>query len=264
MNRRIPIWLVTTALLGGAALAQEKNAVPAGAEAASIPAEKLKALIERFKKHQNDTYAAYDEAKTQEEKDKVWSKRPGKEYIPEFRALAEEARGTETAAQAWMWVLRLIENDSKQAWEVVELLLSEHMQSPAMEELTGELRYAAYEHGEARVIEALRAMVAESKLERVRAAGLFSLGGVLLESKSAEHKAEGRDCFEAVVAEYGALAYREDSTYKVAAEGYLFELDNLQIGMTAPDFESIDENGAKWKLSDYKGKVVVVDFWGNW
>ena len=23
-------------------------------------------------------------------------------------------------------------------------------------------------------------------------------------------------------------------------------------------------HGAQWKLSDYKGKVVVIDFWGNW
>jgi peroxiredoxin len=34
--------------------------------------------------------------------------------------------------------------------------------------------------------------------------------------------------------------------------------------MLAPDFEAVDENGAAWKLSDYRGKVVVVDFWGNW
>ena len=25
-----------------------------------------------------------------------------------------------------------------------------------------------------------------------------------------------------------------------------------------------DENGVSWKLSDYRGKVVVVDFWGFW
>jgi len=263
MNTRIPIWLVTAALLGGAAPAQEKSTVPAGAEATSISGEKLKALIDRYNKEREDVFDAYQKATSEDEKQKILAKLPGKGYIPEFRAIAEEARGTDTAAQAWLWVLRLIENDSKQAWEVVELLLSEHIQSPAMEELTGELRYAAAEHGEARVVEALRAIVAESKLERVRAAGLFTLGAVLLESKNAQNKAEGRDCLEAVVAEYGE-AQRGDSTYKAAAEGYLFELDNLQIGMSAPDFESIDENGAKWRLSDYKGKVIVVDFWGNW
>jgi hypothetical protein len=40
--------------------------------------------------------------------------------------------------------------------------------------------------------------------------------------------------------------------------------DHLQVGKEAPEFEATDENGAKWKLSDYRGKVVVLDFWGIW
>ena len=44
----------------------------------------------------------------------------------------------------------------------------------------------------------------------------------------------------------------------------LFEIEHLQIGMVAPDFEAQDETGASFKLSDYKGKVVVLDFWGFW
>jgi hypothetical protein len=260
MKTRISIWLAAAALLAGAAVGQEKSTVPASAEAASTPAGKLAALIERFNKQQNDTNDAYSKAESQSEKDAIWAKRPGKEYIPEFRALAEEARGTDTAAQAWMWVLRL-DNDPKKSWEVIELLLSEHMQSLALSDLPDKLRYASY--GEAKVIEALRALVAESPHEKVRAGALFTLGSVLLESGKPESKTEGRDCMEAVVTEYGSHAFG-NTTYKAAAEGFLFELDHLQIGMAAPDFESIDENGAKWRLSDYKGKVVIVDFWGNW
>lgn len=32
----------------------------------------------------------------------------------------------------------------------------------------------------------------------------------------------------------------------------------------APDFTLKDSNGASVKLSDYKGKVVVLDFWATW
>lgn len=32
----------------------------------------------------------------------------------------------------------------------------------------------------------------------------------------------------------------------------------------APDFELPDANGVKHKLSDYKGKIVYIDFWGTW
>ena len=38
----------------------------------------------------------------------------------------------------------------------------------------------------------------------------------------------------------------------------------VHIGDLAPEIEGADVNGDRFKLSDYKGKVVVLDFWGNW
>ncbi|HEY2168151.1 MAG TPA: TlpA disulfide reductase family protein [Candidatus Angelobacter sp.] len=37
-----------------------------------------------------------------------------------------------------------------------------------------------------------------------------------------------------------------------------------QIGQPAPDFNLPDSNGAPIKLSAYKGKVVLLDFWATW
>jgi hypothetical protein len=36
------------------------------------------------------------------------------------------------------------------------------------------------------------------------------------------------------------------------------------IGKTAPEIEGKDVDGKKFKLSEYRGKVVVLDFWGDW
>jgi cytochrome oxidase Cu insertion factor (SCO1/SenC/PrrC family) len=36
------------------------------------------------------------------------------------------------------------------------------------------------------------------------------------------------------------------------------------VGQVAPDIEGDDLDGVPFKLSDYRGKVVVLDFWGNW
>jgi thiol-disulfide isomerase/thioredoxin len=48
------------------------------------------------------------------------------------------------------------------------------------------------------------------------------------------------------------------------AKGFLHEIRNLQIGKTIPDLESEDLDGNKVKLSDYRGKVVVLDVWATW
>ena len=36
------------------------------------------------------------------------------------------------------------------------------------------------------------------------------------------------------------------------------------IGRPCPEIAGADIDGQPFKLSDYKGKVVVVDFWGDW
>ena len=44
----------------------------------------------------------------------------------------------------------------------------------------------------------------------------------------------------------------------------LFVAENLSIGCKAPDIVGKDQNDEEFKLSDYKGQVVLLDFWGIW
>lgn len=41
-------------------------------------------------------------------------------------------------------------------------------------------------------------------------------------------------------------------------------MEPLAVGTPAPDWELKDPAGKAMKLSDHKGKVVVLDFWGTW
>ncbi len=39
---------------------------------------------------------------------------------------------------------------------------------------------------------------------------------------------------------------------------------NLAVGKPAPEIQGVDVDGDPLKLSDYRGKVVVLVFWGSW
>lgn len=43
-----------------------------------------------------------------------------------------------------------------------------------------------------------------------------------------------------------------------------FELRHLSIGTEAPDIVGEDQDGKQLKLSDYKGKVILLDFWSQY
>jgi hypothetical protein len=79
--------------------------------------------------------------------------------------------------------------------------------------------------------------------------------------------AEADKAFEAVLKDYAdsPRLIREDAgTVGDIARSELFELRHLRVGKAAPEIAGEDLDGAKFKLSDYRGKVIVLDFWGDW
>lgn len=44
----------------------------------------------------------------------------------------------------------------------------------------------------------------------------------------------------------------------------LDEISNLAIGKPAPEIDAEGVDGKRFKLSDYRGKIVVLIFWGTW
>ncbi len=50
---------------------------------------------------------------------------------------------------------------------------------------------------------------------------------------------------------------------KIAQEA-LFAIRHLSVGRRAPEIEGEDILGHEFKLSDFRGKVVMLTFWGHW
>ena len=44
----------------------------------------------------------------------------------------------------------------------------------------------------------------------------------------------------------------------------LHRIRHLSLGSVAADIRGDDIDGNEFKLSDYRGKVVMLSFWGHW
>ncbi len=69
---------------------------------------------------------------------------------------------------------------------------------------------------------------------------------------------QARTAFQKVIADY------PDTQFAREAEGNIHELDSLNIGQPAPLFAYRGMNGEPVALSDFKGKVVLLNFWASW
>jgi hypothetical protein len=72
---------------------------------------------------------------------------------------------------------------------------------------------------------------------------------------------EAEALFELAVEKYAEVKYLYGGTVGERARSELYEARHLSVGKEAPDIEGEDQDGERFKLSDYRGKVVLLYFW---
>ena len=75
---------------------------------------------------------------------------------------------------------------------------------------------------------------------------------------------EAAALYRETIERYGDLPTRRKPNLASVAEGELFDLRKLAVGQPAPEIVGTDLDGRMFKLSDYRGKVVVLTFSGSW
>jgi len=83
--------------------------------------------------------------------------------------------------------------------------------------------------------------------------------GMLQGEKGEKLRKESEALFERALEKYADVKTPYFGTVGVKAQGEL----RLVAGKPAPEIEGQDQDGKKFRLSDYKGKVVLLDFWSQ-
>jgi thiol-disulfide isomerase/thioredoxin len=239
----------------------------AGPQAAEEPARKALTELEGAYFDAEDTYF---DALAEARNDPEGSRRsgapptpPAAEFLPRFRSLAEQSSRNEVGAQAWLWVFRLgIRADDRPATHgAVEAMLDRHAASPMLDDLAAELPEAAGVMGAPTTEQFLRRMTETAERPEARAEACFRWAETLVgefERSNAARRAVARELLEKLERDFPG------APHSGAVAGLRFELEHLQIGMKAPDFEAVDQDGETFRLADYRRRVVVLDFWGLW
>ncbi len=102
----------------------------------------------------------------------------------------------------------------------------------------------------------LQKILAENPAKAAKGSALF-----VLAQRANEDAREA--LFEQCVADYADVEVGGQKLGAMAA-AKLYAFRNIRVGGTPPDIVGQDMDGAAFKLSDYRGKVVVLDFWGFW
>jgi hypothetical protein len=76
-------------------------------------------------------------------------------------------------------------------------------------------------------------------------------------------RAESEKLFERAAADYADVKFDFRSTIGDTAKAELFDIRHLSVGKSAPEVKGEDQDGKAFSLADYKGKVVLLDFWSE-
>jgi hypothetical protein len=74
---------------------------------------------------------------------------------------------------------------------------------------------------------------------------------------------EAEAFYEQAIDKYGNVKTPYDGTVGGTAQTELFEIRHLAVGQVAQDIEGVDQDGTQFRLSDYRGKVVLLYFWSE-
>lgn len=186
-------------------------------------------------------------------------------FGPRFLTLAQQNPRTDVAwrSVAFVVYVRGFSNADKEI--ALDQMLRDHIND---DQFFDDLYFHLYRPGvdKARFYRAV--LDRPNAPRRVAGMARYALAKWLLSAGSGdEARTAALELFEQVTDSYADLPHPYDyerGTLGDAARRAAFELEHLQVGKVAPEISGADVEGRRFKLSDYRGKVVLLVFCGDW
>jgi hypothetical protein len=229
---------------------QQQKAPPSAAQA------ELEKLQSELRQRQSTLFKGLNALKESEQQ-KAYESATAKlfeEFWPKYQKLIKTSTGG-VQVRARMAAMDVAQMGQKPALgdQLVADIIRESRELPEAAQLAMTLRYQGFD-GKGEKVKAQLVALGKSKNPAVQAAVLFATAEI---TKDTNAKASV-PLYRQVLAKYPTTQYAKQ------AKGAIFEAENLQIGMVAPEITGPDQEGKTFKLTEYRGKVVVLDFWGFW
>ncbi|TWT33040.1 M56 family metallopeptidase [Blastopirellula retiformator] len=204
---------------------------------------------------------------------------PTPEYLFAMLAIAKANRDTETCFAALHWIAKLPYDHRRaaahypqQRHEAVEMLLAGYAHRPQLADCVDKLLYRQDPDADpiSKRMERADQLIAKNQSRVARGRACYSIGMQLTEKNypplPSPNKANelAKQYLQRVIDEFADIPLYQGRTIGESAERQLYELRYLQPGSPAPEISGIDSDGKPLKLSDLKGKIVLLNFWGSW
>ena len=187
--------------------------------------------------------------------------KPGDANDPNLRWAAalwqyrEKHPGTQATVMATVEALRLL-NRADQLSELRAKTDTLKPDDAAWKQVFYVLMSAASKSKDYNYLIAKAEALAQTAVDRdIKAQARFNIGDAYWRTKDTER---ARKAFQTVVTDFPGTTYAEE------AAGNLHEIEFLNLGQPAPAFERTTITGDPISLSGFKGKVLVLKFWGTY
>lgn len=229
--------------------------------------ERVAAIVNDYRRAMEELAVLAKQTDDSDDRKKlVEDKNPGPQHAPRLIEFARNNRKSLPAFQALYIACQMLSGSknaaaTKLVAAATTLLMEDHADEPRIADIA---LLVASRHNDA-IEKFLRGLKEDSSDEKTRGIACYALAtSIDSNEKTRDQRAEEVNALlEEVIRDYpGVVA--GDFVLGERAEPELYERRFLSVGKIAPDIVGQDVEGEKFRLHDFRGKVVVLDFWADW